>query len=454
MRGLTVVAFGILSFGLLFGVRPAYAQSTASSTCTQRATSPAWSPCTAGVLDNIQKGFEEQTSKWADAIENVATRLFLDFGIIALVWMAIGQIFQPTDWGRFFPELMKFIFVTGLFFAFLKDGPYFATMIMQGFAKLAGLAVDNAVPVGDTYGASALVSTAGNMWMLVEAVASNFSIMTDQLGTFLLTILIGVAGSLLCVLMAIEVMLAWIQAYAVMYAGVFFLGFGGGPWLRDMAIGYWKTILSKGAFLFGVILSAGLFLQFSNATLQQIEALARKTAASGFFSLHSVTDRLQFEAVLMQFVLQALLCFLVLMRLPRMLAQLPFGGGSFQGHGTHGGMGMAAGAIVGGATGGFAGAVSGAARGLRGALSGLSSQSGGSGSGGGSSGGSGGDSPRGGGGFKLAASPAGGGSSGPMIPDEVVNAASTPPKTAPSSSGSPTGGSRPGRSPHTLMSKP
>lgn len=451
MRRLTLVA-AILSLGLLFGARPAYAQTTASSTCKQSTTSPAWSPCTAGVLDSIQKGFEEQTSKWGDAIESAATRLFLDFALIALVWMAIWQIFQPTDWGRFFHEFMKFIFVTGIFYAFLKDGPYFATMIMQGFAKLAGLAVGNAVPVGDTYGASALVSTAGNMWMIVDAVASNFSMMTDQFGTLILTILIGVAGSLLCVLMAIEVMLAWIQAYAVMYAGVFFLGFGGGPWLRDMAIGYWKTILSKGAFLFGVILSAGLFLQFSNSTLQQIEVLARKASVSGFFSFHAAADRLKLEAVLLQFVLQALLCFLVLMRLPRMLAQLPFGGGSFHGHGAHGGLGMAAGAVVGGATGGFAGALSGAARGLRGSLSGLSSssQSGGSGSGG--SGG--GDTPSGGGGFQPAASPAGGGSSGPMIADEVVSAASAPRKPSPGSNDSPTGRPRAGRNPHTLMSTP
>ncbi len=448
MRSLTVIFASILTLGLLFGAQPAYAKATTN--CTQTSSTPGFSPCTAGALDDIQKGFEEQTATWGEAIERVAQRLFYSFALIALVWMAIQQMFQATDWGRFFHELMKFIFVTGLFFAFLKDGPQFATMIIQGFAKLGGLAVDNAVPVGDSYGASALVTAAGNLWMTTINIAANFSVLRSPLGTLLMIILMGVGGFAFCVLMAIEVMLAWIQAYAVMYGGIFFLGFGGGPWLRDMAIGYWKTMLSKGAYLFGVILSVGLFLQFSNATLDQIESLAEKAAASGFFSLPSQRFQPRMEAVLMEFLLEALLCFLVMIRLPKTLAQLPFGGGSFQGHGAHGGIGMAAGAIVGGATGGFAGAVSGAARGLRGALSGLSSQSGGSGSGG--SGG--GDSPSGGGGFKPATSPAGGGSSGPMIADEVVNAASAPPKTPPASSGSSAGGNRPARSPHTLMSKP
>lgn len=449
MRGLTVIFAALLSLGLLFGAQPAYAQ--AATNCTQTSATPGFSPCTAGALDDIQKGFEEQTAKWSDAIESVAQKFFYSFALIALVWMAIQQMFQPTDWSRFFHELMKFIFVTGLFFAFLKDGPSLATMIIQGFAKLGGLAVGNAVPVGDSYGASALITAAGNLWMTTINIGADFSVLRSPLGTLLMIILMGVGGFAFCVLMAIEVMLAWIQAYAVMYGGIFFLGFGGGPWLRDIAIGYWKTMLSKGAYLFGVILSVGLFLQFSNSTLQQIESLAKKAAASGFFSLPSQTFQPRMEAVLMEFLLEALLCFLVMIRLPKMLAQLPFGGGSFQGHGAHGGMGMATGAIVGGATGGFAGAVSGAARGLRGALSGLQSGGGNSGLGGSVSNG---DSPSGGGGFKPAASPAGGGSSGPMIPDEVVTAASAPPKTSPPSSGSPAGGPRQGRHPHTLMSTP
>ena len=409
----TILVTLIVTVGLAILVAPSLAYAQPAPTAAT--TTPGFSPATAGALDNIVKGFETQTSRWSDSIESAATHLFFDFGVIALVWMAIQLIFSGPDWGRFVQEVMKFIFVTGLFYMMLRDGPSIATTILQGFSRLGGDAVGAAIPIGKSYGASALVAAAGDIWTTAFSILSNFDILTDPLGLFVMMLIVCVISSFICLLMAIEVMLAWIQAYAVMYAGVFFLGFGGGPWLRDIAVGYWKTIFSKGAFLLGVILSVGLFLQFSTSTLLQIEAEAHRAAVSGFFSDAARLEQPILEALLLKFLVQAVLCFLVLTRLPKMLAQLPFGSGSYGGHGVHGGVGMAAGAAVGAATGGAAGALAGAAKGARGALAGVGGASGGSGSGSGD-----GDGSGSGEGF----TPAGSGSSGspgPMIDDKLVN---------------------------------
>ncbi len=421
MKTLIVTLIAMVGFTILISPSPAYAQTPSATTPTT--TTPGFSPATAGALDEIVKGFETQTSRWSDSIESAATRLFFDFAVIALVWMCIQLIYGGPDWGRFAQEVMKFIFVTGLFYMMLRDGPRIATTILQGFAKLGGDAVGAAIPLGKTYGASALVAAAGNIWTTAFSILGNFDILTDPLGLFVMMLIVCLISSFICLLMAIEVMLAWIQAYAVMYAGVLFLGFGGGPWLKDIAVGYWKTILSKGAFLLGVILSVGLFLQFSTSTLLQIETEARRAAVNGFFSRASVFEQPILEALLLKFLVQAVLCFLVLTRLPKMLAQLPFGGGSYGGHGMHGGLGMAAGAAVGAATGGAAGAIAGAAKGARGALAGVG---GGGGSGGGSGNGDGGASSSSGEGFKPAA-PGAGQSSGPMVSDEAIAASSRAP---------------------------
>lgn len=426
----------MLGFAILVAPSPVYAQTAPAATTI----TPGFSPSTAGALDKIVNGFEDQTSRWSTSIEAVAARLFLYFATIALVWMGFQLIYSGPDWGVFQKELVKFIVVTGLFYLMMRDGPNIATAIMQGFAKLGGDAVGAAIPIGDAYGASALVAAAGNIWTTAFSILGNFNILTDPLGIFVMMLIVCLISSFICLLMAIEVMLAWIQAYAVMYAGIFFLGFGGGPWLRDIAVGYWKTILSKGAFLFGVILSVGLFLQFSTSTLLQIESTAAKAAAGGFFSSASATEQPTLEGLLLKFLVQAVLCFLVLTRLPKMLAQLAFGGGSEGGHGAHGGVGMAVGAAIGAATGGAAGALSGAAKGLRGSVAGLGAGGGGGGSGGGGSeSGSGGSS---GGGFKPAGS-GGGSSPGPMVSDQAIAAASKTPANSKAASNA--------QSHHTLM---
>ena len=425
MKTILVTLVAILGFAILIAPTSAYAQSARTAATT---TTPGFSPSTAGALDNILLGFEKQTSRWSASIEITATHLFLDFAVIALVWMCMQLLFSTPDWGNFTRELMKFIFVSGLFYMLLRDGPSIATTIMQGFAKIGGNAVGAAIPVGSSYGASALVNAAGNIWATAFSLLANFNILTDPLGIFAMMLIVCLISSFICLLMAIEVMLAWIQAYAVMYAGVFFLGFGGGPWFRDIAVGYWKTILSKGAFLLGVILSVGLFLQYATSTLAQIETTAKAAAAGGFFSMASAAEQPILEGLLLKFLVQAVLCFLVLTRLPKMLAQLAFGGGSEGGHGAHGGVGMAVGAAIGAATGGAAGAVSGAAKGLRGSVAGLGAGGGGGGGGGGSGGGGGGSGPgeSAGGGFKPVG-PGGGRSSGPIISDEVIAAASKSP---------------------------
>ena len=439
MKTILVTLFAMLGLGILFVPQPAHAQ-TPQTTTTTATTTPGFSPSTAGALDNIVVGFEKQTSRWAASIEVTATHLFLDFAVIALVWMCMQLLFSTPDWGQFTKELMKFIFVSGFFYMLLRDGPSIATTIMQGFARLGDDAVGTAIPVGHSFGASALVAAAGDIWTTAFSILANFSLLTDPIGIFVMMLIVCLISSFICLLMAIEVMLAWIQAYAVMYAGVFFLGFGGGPWFRDIAIGYWKTIVSKGAFLLGVILSVRLFLQYSTSTLNQIEVAAKSAAAGGFFSLAYQAEQPILEGLLLKFLVQAVLCFLVLTRLPKMLAQLAFGGGSYQGHGMHGGAGVAAAAAVGAATGGAAGAISGAAKGVRGSLAGLGGGS--SGSGGSSGGGDSGSGGSSGGGFRPAGS-SGGSSPGPMVSDQTIAAASKAPASSKAASNA--------QSHHTLM---
>jgi len=53
-------------------------------------------------------------------------------------------------------------------------------------------------------------------------------------------------------------LLLLISGWILAYAGVFFLGFGGSRWTSDMAISYFKTVLSVAAQLLTMVLLVGV----------------------------------------------------------------------------------------------------------------------------------------------------------------------------------------------------
>ena len=57
-------------------------------------------------------------------------------------------------------------------------------------------------------------------------------------------------------------LLLLVSGWVLAYAGVFFLGFGGSRWTSDMAISYFKTVLSVAAQLFTMVLLVGIGQSF------------------------------------------------------------------------------------------------------------------------------------------------------------------------------------------------
>lgn len=73
---------------------------------------------------------------------------------------------------------------------------------------------------------------------------------------------VGVALSagimLLLAAVAVNMLLVLVSAWILMYAGIFFLGFGGSRWTSDMAINYYKTVLGIGVQLMTMVLLVGI----------------------------------------------------------------------------------------------------------------------------------------------------------------------------------------------------
>ena len=63
---------------------------------------------------------------------------------------------------------------------------------------------------------------------------------------------------ILLAVVAVNMMLLLVSSWLLMYAGIFFLGFGGSRWTSDMAINYYKTVLSVAVQIMTIVLLVGI----------------------------------------------------------------------------------------------------------------------------------------------------------------------------------------------------
>lgn len=206
-----------------------------------------------GVLDNVLSRYSAVAATWATTITAHATRLFWTLATISMVWTFGMMAMRKADIGEFFAEFVRFTIFTGFFWWLLRNGPNFATSIIDSMRTIGagaagtgtGLSPSGIVDIG--FGLFANVLEKSSLWSpLSSAVGVAISLIT----------LISLA------LIGVNMLLLLISGWILAYAGIFFLGFGGSRWTSDMAINYYKTVLSIGAQLFTMVLLVGIGKSF------------------------------------------------------------------------------------------------------------------------------------------------------------------------------------------------
>lgn len=76
----------------------------------------------------------------------------------------------------------------------------------------------------------------------------------DSLIAFVLSLIIVI----ILTVVAVNMLLLLISSWVLLYAGIFFLGFGGARWTTDFAINYYKTVLGIGIQLLAMTLIVGI----------------------------------------------------------------------------------------------------------------------------------------------------------------------------------------------------
>ena len=202
-----------------------------------------------GLLDSVASSYTSAASGWITSIKARATWLFWTLATISLAYTAGIMVLRKADIGEFFGEFIKFILLTGFYDWLLIHSPNMAMDIMNSMMTLGGTASG----IGGSISPSGIVDVGFALFSAMTANSTLWQPVDSAVG-FIITIIILVVLALIGVNMLLLMISGWVLAYA----GVFYLGFGGARWTSDMAISYYKTVLSIGIQLLTMILIVGI----------------------------------------------------------------------------------------------------------------------------------------------------------------------------------------------------
>ncbi|MGJ0492654.1 P-type conjugative transfer protein TrbL [Methylobacter sp.] len=201
-----------------------------------------------GMLDQVVEKFAIKAVGWQGVVLNAAMWLFWTLGTISLVWTGGMMILRKADIGEFFAEFVRFILFFGFFLWLLRNGPEYASSIVQSLQRIGEQAsgVSSITP-------SKIVDIG---FMILKQAVKNIS--AWQPIDSLVGLVLSAGILLLLAAVAVNMLLILVSAWILMYAGIFFLGFGGSRWTSDMALNYYKTVLGIAVQLFAMVLLVGI----------------------------------------------------------------------------------------------------------------------------------------------------------------------------------------------------
>ncbi len=229
-------------------------------------------------LDPIVKIFRDSAKKWEQTLSQFALQLFWLLVGIEFTFAAIMLAFRGADFSEWLSTLVQQILFIGFFLALLTHSAEWAQAIIDSFRQAAVTAAQQS-GVSTGLAPSNVLDTGLQIALKFVASVSLWS-PRASMGLFFAALIILICFALIAAFMV----MALIEAYIVISAGVLFMGFGGSRWTKDLALKIVMYTVSVGAKLFVLHLMVALGMQVfaslganvatNNATVLGIIAVA------------------------------------------------------------------------------------------------------------------------------------------------------------------------------------
>lgn len=224
----------------------------------------------AGVFSQVISAYQSGASTWSAVFEQAATWVFWVLATISMVVSFGFLALRKADLGEFFAELVRTILFFGFFLWLLQNGTAIASAIFDGLRQLAGEAAGAGMALTPTavidLGADVVLQTmmAGQLTSPIESVVA---------------VIVSIVSLAMLTVVAVNMMMMHVTGWVLIYAGIFFLGFGGSRWTSEMALNYYRTVLGLGVQLMTMILIVGI----ATSLIQDFSS----SIGGDFLSLHA-----------------------------------------------------------------------------------------------------------------------------------------------------------------------
>ncbi len=220
----------------------------------------------AGVtLDKIVTLYRDNAASWQTTLTNFALSLFWLLAAIEFAFAALRLAFRGADISEWLAELTNQILFIGFFLALLTNSSAWAKAIVDSFRSAANQAAQasggsaNLAPSDIFAIGLQIANKVGEQTSLFSPGAS--------LGLIVCALVILVCFALI----AAFLILALVESYIVISAGVLLMGFGGSRWTKDYALKVITYAVSVGAKLFVLQLLVALGQQIFTSLAQNFE---------------------------------------------------------------------------------------------------------------------------------------------------------------------------------------
>ena len=204
------------------------------------------------ILNDIVRDYEAISTSWFSALGPIANKIFWILVAIQLTWSAIWWVLDREDGLAVVSSLLRQVVAIGFFYALLLSGGTWIPAIIQSFSQAGATAA----------GLTDLSPT--GVFDQGLALANKILNATSDLGLldgFFASLVAGITAIVVVIAFAViaaQLLVALVESFIVIGAGVLFLGFAGSRWTKFFTERYLSYVASIGVKLFVLYLIMGV----------------------------------------------------------------------------------------------------------------------------------------------------------------------------------------------------
>jgi len=207
-------------------------------------------------LDQIIEEYRKAAAHWGPVLKHYAYNLFWSLALIEFAWTGITLVLRQADFTEIVSEGIRRVLYLGFFFAVLDNSQEWSRFIIDSF-RTAGARASQAT------GASGGISPSSIFDIGLELgvkITQDISIISpgDAIGLVISGLIVLICFALIAALL----LLALVEMYLVLNAGILLMGFAGSKFTQEYAMKHLNYTISVGAKIFVMQLLVGVSESF------------------------------------------------------------------------------------------------------------------------------------------------------------------------------------------------